>query len=104
MAAIAAWLAGLISSIVSVVAGFIGKKFAMAAIYITVYMTLCAAMLAGVSGAMAGVSYAFPSWASPIINMLPSNTALCLSIVVTTNIVIAAYDAHMTLLKIKMEA
>ncbi|WP_454010691.1 DUF5455 family protein [Aeromonas sp. Marseille-Q7275] len=104
MAAIAAWIAGLISSIVSVVAGFIGKKFAMASIYITVYMTLCATMLAGVTGAMAGVSYAMPSFAGPIIGMLPSNTALCISIAVTTNIVIAAYDAHMTLLKIKVES
>lgn len=104
MAAIAAWLAGLISSLIPTVAGFIGKKFAMSAVYIGVFLALGATMLAGVSGLLSGISVAFPGIFAPIIAMLPSNTSLCVSAVITTNVVISAYDAHMTLLKIKMES
>lgn len=104
MASIAAWLAGLVSSFVPVVAGFVGKKFAMATVYIGVYIVLGATMLAAISAIMAGLSGTFPSFAGPIIDMFPSNTAFCISAIVSTNIAIAAYDAHMTLLKIKMES
>lgn len=104
MAAIAAWLAGLVASLTPVVAGFIGKKFAMASVYIGVFLVLGATMLAGVSGLLSGISAAFPSAFTGIFAMFPPNTALCISAIVTTNTVIAAYDAHMTLLKIKMES
>lgn len=104
MAAIASWLAGLVASLIPVVAGFIGKKFAMATVYISVFIVLGAAMLAGVSGLLSGISVAFPSSFTGIFGMFPPNTALCISAIITTNTVIAAYDAHMTLLKIKIES
>lgn len=47
MAAIAAWLAGLVASLIPVVAGFIGKKFAMASVYIGVFLVLGATCLLG---------------------------------------------------------
>lgn len=104
MPVIAAWLSGLIASIVPIVAQFIGKKFAMVAVYVSVFLVLGATLIAALNLALSGLVFALPGGLGAGLAFLPANTGQCIAAYFTAQVAIATYDAHMGVLRIKIDS
>lgn len=104
MASIATWLAGLVSSLIPFIASLVGKKFAMAATYIVAYLAINLAMITSIMATVSGLSLTMPAVLNNALAMFPENTVGCIGTILATKLTVAAYDAHMTLLKIKIQS
>lgn len=104
MPVIAAWFSGLIASLVPLIAQFIGKKFAMAAVYVGVFLVLGATLIAALNLALSGLVFVLPSTLASGLAFLPANTGECISAYFTAQVAIATYDAHMGVLRIKIDS
>jgi hypothetical protein len=100
MPVIAAWLSGLVASIIPLVAQFIGKKFAM----VGVFLVLGATLIAALNLALSGLVFALPGSLGAGLAFLPANTGQCIAAYFTAQVAIATYDAHMGVLRIKIDS
>lgn len=94
MQALLVWLGSLIAQFVP----YFTKRFAFrtAVIASTVAGTVvfATAMAVGIKALIVGITYALPSWAAPGAMFLPSNLPVCISAVITAQLVRFAYDLN----------
>jgi hypothetical protein len=88
------WLGNLIASFVP----YFTKRFAFRTAIISATLTgtvaFAVAMAVGIKALFLGITYALPTWAAPGAMFLPSNLPLCISAVITANLVRFAYDLN----------
>ena len=88
------WLGNLIASFVP----YFTKRFAFRTAIISATLAgtvvFATAMALGIKALLLGITYSLPSWAAPGAMFLPSNLPLCISAVITAQLVRFAYELN----------
>lgn len=92
---------GLVSAVLSYVGAHLAKKTVFALAAVAAALSLTAAFVFVIKGLLAGMSLVLPDWAVVGAAMfLPSNTALCISALISARVARWIYDYHMETLRL----
>lgn len=73
--------------------GFVGRRLALTATFVTLISTFYATMVLVVSGATAAVALSIPTWLTQALAMfLPSDTGAAMAVVMTARVARWVYD------------
>lgn len=100
MSAIIQWIASLLGVLLPKLTEYFGKKFALGAVYVGVWLSIAGVFISFISGLSAGFSWLFPMASGPI-QMLPSNLGASVSLILSAHAAAAIYDAQVNLLSLK---
>jgi len=97
--------ATLVASLFGSLASFFGlqmaKKTLFAAAAIAAGLVLTLAMFAAIKGLLAGIAYAFPTWALGwFVAIIPSNALACAGAIIAAKMARFVYDYNMENIKI----
>lgn len=100
MSAIVQWLASFLGVLLPKLTEYFGKKFALGAVYASVWLAVAGVFAVLISGFLGGITWAFPIASGPI-QMLPSNLGASASLILSAHVAAAIYDAQVNLLSLK---
>lgn len=89
------WLGGLIANLVPFFTKFLVKRTAIAAATVAGSIVFVSAMAVAIKALLVGITYSLPSWAVAGAMFLPSNLPICISAVITAQLIRFAYELNM---------
>lgn len=105
MAAIAAWIAQAVGSLLAFGAGEVAKRLAVTAAIVAALGAAVLALTAAINGALSSIIVAAPGGAvAQGLQLLPSNTGQCLSALLIAHAAAWVYRQHFVVLTLKSRA